>query len=64
MTFPADDNINSIDIRVGIVDDNINERFEQLFLIVVKVVDAINPCTVDNMGLNTTIGIIGDNDRK
>ena len=69
MTFPADEGsatvINSIDsIRVAVVDDDINERFEQLFLIVVEVVEALNPSTIDNTERNTTIGIIVDNDRK
>ena len=69
MTFPADEGsaivINTIDtIRVAVVDDDINERFEQLFLIKVEVVEAINPSTIDNTERNTTIGIIVDNDRK
>ena len=69
MTFPADEGsgtvINSIDtIRVAVVDDDINERFEQLFLIKVEVVEAINPSTIDNTERNTSIGIIVDNDRK
>ena len=68
MTFPADEGsgtvINSIDsIRVAVVDDDINERFEQLFLIVVEIVEALNPSTIDTER-NTTIGIIVDNDRK
>ena len=68
MTFPADKGsgtvINSIDrIRVAVVDDDINERLEQLFLIVVEVVEALNPSTID-ITRNTTIGIIVDNDRK
>ena len=68
MTFPADKGsgtiINSIDrIRVAVVDDDINERFEQLFLIVVEVVEAINPSEID-ITRDTTIGIIVDNDRK
>ena len=68
MTFPADEGsatfINIIDdIRVAVVDDDINERFEQLFLIVVEVVEALNPSTID-ITRNTTIGIIVDNDRK
>ena len=67
VTFPADENggvVPSIAIRVGIVDDNINERFEQLYLIGVEVVDALDPSTVDNVERNVTIGIIVDNDRK
>ena len=69
MTFPADEGsaivINSIDtIRVAVVDDDINERFEQGFLIVVEVVEALNPSTIDNTERNTTIGFIVDNDRK
>ena len=68
MTFPADEGsatfINIIDnIRVAVVDDDINERFEQLFLIVVEVVEALNPSTI-GITRNTTIGIIVDNDRK
>ena len=68
ITFPADERsgtvINSIDsVRFAVVDDDINERFEQLFLIVVEVVKALNPSTID-ITRNTTIGIIVDNDRK
>ncbi len=58
----TDDIIPSIDVRVGIVDDNINERFEQLFLIPMEVASAINPETIDTTERNVTIGIIGDND--
>ena len=69
MTFTADEGsaivINSIDtIRVAVVDDDINERFEQVFLIVAEVVEAQNPSTIDNTERNTTIGVIVDNDRK
>ena len=68
MTFPADEGsatvFNSIDsIRVAVEDDDINERFEQLFLIKVEVVEALNPSTID-ITRGTTIGIIVDNDRK
>ena len=68
MTFPADEGsgtvTNSIDsIRVAVEDDDINERFEQLFLIKVRVVEAKNPSTID-ITRDTTIGIIVDNDRK
>ena len=68
MTFPADEGsntvFNSIDsIRIAVEDDDINERFEQLFLIVVRVVEALDPSTID-ITRDTTIGIIVDNDRK
>ena len=68
MIFPADEGsatvTNSIDsIKVAVVDDDINERFEQLFLIKVEVVEAKNPSTID-ITRGTTIGIIVDNDRK
>ena len=68
VTFPADEGsgtvTNSIDsIRVAVVDDDINERFEQIFLIKVEVVEAKNPSTID-ITRDTTIGIIVDNDRK
>ena len=65
VTFPADEGripITSVDVRVSIVDDNINERFEQLFLIGAEVVEATNPSTIDNSQRNVSIGIIDDND--
>ncbi len=52
----------SINVKIPIFDDNINERFEQLFLITSEVVDAVNPSTIDNFERNVTIGIIVDND--
>ena len=65
VTFPADEGrspITSVEVRVGIVDDNINERFEQLFLIGAEVVGATNPSAIENTQANVTIGIIVDND--
>ena len=65
VTFPADEGgnpITNVDVRVNIVDDNINERFEQLFIIGAEVVEATNPSAVDNTQRNVTIGIIVDND--
>ena len=65
VTFPADEGrspITSVEVRVDIVDDNINERFEQLFLIGAEVVEATNPSAIDNTQTNVTIGIIVDND--
>ncbi len=54
----------SINVEIPIFDDDINERFEQLFLITSEVVDAVNPSTIDNFERNVTIGIIVDNDGR
>ncbi len=54
----------SINVEIPIFDDDINERFEQLFLITSEVVDAVNPSTIDNLERNVTIGIIVDNDGR
>ncbi len=54
----------SINVEIPIFDDDINERFEQLFLITSEVVDAVNPSTIDNFEGNVTIGIIVDNDGR
>ena len=63
--FPPDEGkspITSIEVRVRIVDDDIVERFEQLFLIGAEVVDAVNLSAIDNTMRNMTVGIIEDND--
>ncbi len=54
----------SINVEIPIFDDDINERFEQLFLITSEVVDAVNPSIIDNLERNVTIGIIVDNDGR
>ena len=67
VVFPADELTNrvpSINIPVGIVDDDINERNEQFFLISTAVIEAINPQLINNTGRNISIGRILDDDRK
>ncbi len=62
ITFPA----GRADIRIidiGIVDDDINE-VEQLFVIFLQVVDALDPARVDLSGRFATLGRIIDDDRK
>ncbi len=54
----------SINVEIPIFDDDINERFEQLFLITSEVVAAVNPSTIDHFERNVTIGIIVDNDGR
>ncbi len=52
----------SVDVRVSIVDDNINERFEQIFLIALEVSSAVGAFNIDNTRRNVTLVFIVDND--
>ena len=50
-------------IPVPIFDDAINEA-EEVFVVVLELVDAVNPGTVDLKEINATLCKILDNDRK
>ena len=63
VTFPADENAGIRPIEIEIVDDNINE-VEQLFIIFLQVVTAVDPSRVDLGGRFATLGRIIDDDRK
>ena len=67
VVFPADELTNrvpGINVPIGIVDDDINERFEQNFLITTAVIEAVNPQLINNTGRDISIGRILDDDRK
>ncbi len=51
-----------MDVRVSIVDDNINERFEQIFLIASEISNAVNASNINNFRQNVTLAFIVDND--
>lgn len=64
MVFPADEfgnAIGSVDAFIPVVDDDINERLDQVFIVLLEVVDAIKPVLVNN-ALATCV--IFDNDRR
>ena len=67
-TFQADElepnAINQIPAQILIVDDEINEAREQLFLVTLSVFSAADPDRVDNNGRNISLCRIIDNDRK
>ena len=48
---------------IEVVNDNINE-VEQLFVVFLRVVDAVNPARIDLTGRFATLGRIIDDDRK
>ena len=65
ISFPAG-NMQVQGINITIVDDGINE-VEQIFVIFLRVVDAVNPDRVNLQfegGRNATLGIILDDDSK
>lgn len=49
---------------VGIIDDDINEADEQMFVVHLEVMDALHLTTPENIKRNTSICRIMDNDRK
>ena len=65
MTIPADTKpFASVDVRVNIVDDDIDENYQQYFLIGAEVIAAVNPSTIRNTRKNSTFGVILDDDSK
>ena len=66
VVFPADeliDPVGSVDAFISVVDDDINENSEQLFVVVVEAAGAINSRLL-SITRNLTICRLMDNDRK
>jgi len=67
VTFPADELpaalVTNIDVRVNIVDDDVNEKYQQIFLIGAEIAEAPNTSII-NIGRNVTAGIIIDDDNR
>ena len=63
MTFPADEflNIADVDESIPIVDDDIDEAQEQVFIILLEVLEAVNFDLI-TITRNTSFGRIIDND--
>lgn len=63
ITFPADgvDSVFIMDVPVAIVDDEINEA-QQFFVVLMEVVDAVNPKLLNNADRNISMCTILDND--
>ena len=49
---------------IEIIDDNIDEATQQLFVVVLNVSESVNPSLVDNSVRNLSLCRIGDDDRK
>ena len=65
--FPADENqvaLTDIDAFIPIVDDLIDEDDEQLFVVYIQVVSAVDLAQVQNTERNISTCRIIDNDRK
>ena len=63
VTFPIDDTVLSRELKVPIIDDEIDEADEQVFIIYLEVVNATNFNKV-NIGRKTSIGRIKDDESK
>ena len=67
MIFPADENLimNIADVEefIPIVDDEIDEAQEQVFIILLEVLDAVNFDLI-TITRSTSLGRIVDNDRE
>ena len=63
MTFPAHEAMNIADVleTISIVDDEINEAQEQVFIIVLEVLEAVNLDLI-TLTRSTSFGRIIDND--
>ena len=67
VVFPADENqvaLTDIDAFIPIVDDLIDEDYEQLFVVYIEVVSAVDLAKVENTERNISTCRIIDNDRK
>ena len=68
MTIPADEfsttPFASVDVRVNVVDDDINENYQQYFLIGAEIADAVNASMIRNTRRSLTVGVILDDDSK
>ena len=62
-TFPIEDTVLSRELRIPIVDDDIDEADEQVFIIFLEVINATNFNKV-NINRNTSIGRIKDDESK
>ena len=63
VTFPIDDTVLSRALKIPIVDDDIDEADEQVFIIFLEVINATNFNKV-NVGRKTAIGRIKDDESK
>ncbi len=66
MVFPADETgtqMNDIPSPVPIVDDEINEALEELFVVNLALVDSVNPAGTD-ISRSVSLCRISDDDRK
>ena len=62
--FPADERSFVIDVPISVMDDNINENEEQLFVVLMEVAYATNFLLLDNTNRNLSLCRIVDNDGK
>ena len=62
--FPADERSFVIDVPISVVDDNINENEEQLFVVLMEVANATNFLLLDSTNGNLSLCRIVDNDGK
>ena len=66
VVFPADEGLNAateVDAFISVVDDTIDEIEEQVFVVLLEVVNATNPRLLD-LDRNLSVCRIIDNDRK
>ncbi len=66
VVFPADEGLNAateVDAFISVVDDTIDEIEEQVFVVLLEVVNATNPRLLD-IDRNLSVCRIIDNDRK
>ena len=61
--FPVDEGLNHVELTIPIVDDDIDEADEQVFIILLEVIYATNVDKV-NIFQGTSIGRIRDNESK
>ena len=67
VVFPADEDNNTVadvDAFISIVDDEINEHMEQVFVALLEVLSAVNIELLNVTERNLTVCRIVDNDRK
>lgn len=65
VTFPETKQVENEDrdIFIAISDDNINEG-DEVFVVIMELLDAVDPTRVDLSACYATLCMIGDNDRK
>ena len=67
VVFPADEGLNTVadvDAFISIVDDEINEHMEQVFVALLEVFSAVNIESLNMTERNLAVCRIMDNDRK